>query len=63
MRALIIVIGWLDSLEVILYHFAGFHDLSLSISLCETSHNHTRCDAAWACVVMKQTDEEKRRLV
>lgn len=33
----IVVIGWLDSLEVILYHFAGFHDLSLSLSLslCE----------------------------
>lgn len=29
----IVVIGWLDSLEVILYHFAGFHVLSLS--LCE----------------------------
>lgn len=33
MRAPIIVIGWLDSLEVILYHFAGLHDLSLSLSL------------------------------
>lgn len=34
MRAPIIVIGWLDSLEVILYHFAGLHDLSLSLSRC-----------------------------